>query len=708
MALPVIGPHRGIPSSQAPHNNNGTTLLDRSQVPRTSARGADGQQAESLVSSRVAGSSHHSEAVAVHTRVLLLLAVLSVAGTGWADTYRVRNTNDSGTYSLRWAIEQANSHVGRDRIVFAPHMSGKVIRAAGQLPLIYGNRTIINGDIDGDGAPDVAVRRTGLGTGYAISIQANYCTIAGLAITDFSGVGIHIKNAHHNTIRSCHIGVNLLGTKAVPNTDGGILIESSDYNTIGGASPGEGNVISAAVGDNGIHLLDSSYNVIAGNHIGVKRSGMEVLGNENTGIRLRRNVGACQENRIGGTTPVERNVFGGLRTGVNIDGATQNTIVGNYFGLAADGSTLLSIATECVLIGGGATGNVVGGTAPGERNVCAGDADYGVMLTEPNTTGNRVQGNYLGTNAAGDRQRRLDCGVYIGGGAKAQVIGGNLAAAGNYFTIKGYCYKAGVFLQSAGSGSLIRHNTFGILPNGEQAPLGMESGVRCEGCRPNIEDNLFARCGFGIGVMHAGANPRVSRNIFRNCSQGVYIDSDARCRLGDLGNSSSKDDGGNIFRPSNTWHIWNNTSYRVPAEGNRFGTTLRSEINAKLYDRRDDATKGKVDFIPLFGGVIPTGDSFPLTVTSATALPTKAGGAEVAFSLSASADVTVTVLNIAGRPVATVCRDLEAAEGPQRVIWSGRTDGGLRVPNGTYLARIAARSDDGRQAQAICRLRLAR
>lgn len=638
----------------------------------------------------------------MRTRVLLLLAAVTVGGDGSGDTYHVRNTNDSGTYSLRWAIEQANAHVGRDKIVFAARLDGKVVRITTNLPSISGNRTIIDGDIDGDGAPNIAIRRVLLGKGDGISIEADYCTAAGLAVTNFSGYGIRIRNGHHNTVQNCHLGVNLPGTKAVPNREGDMWVENADYTTI------QGSVISAAMSDDGIHLRDSSYNVVSGNYIGVKRNAMEILGDGHTGVRLRKNLGSCQQNRIGGTTPAERNIFGGLRTGVNIDGATQNTIVGNYFGLAADGSTLLRIATECVLIGGGATGNVVGGRTAGERNIFAGNARYGVMLTEPNTEGSKVQGNYFGTNAAGDRQRRLDIGVYIGGGAGAQVVGGNVAGAGNYFTIKGDAIKTGVRLQWAGSGSLIRNNTFGILPNGEQAPIGMESGVRCEACRPNIEDNRFARCGFGIGVMDTGANPRICRNVFRNCSQGVYIANDARCRLGDLGNASSKDDGGNIFRPSNTWHIWNNTAYRVPAEGNRFGTTLRSEINAKLYDRRDDQTKGKVDFVPLFGGVIPTGEPLPPTITGATALPTGAGGAEIAFSLAGPADLTVTVLTIAGRPVATVCRDREAGVGLQRAVWSGQTAQGTRAPNGIYIVRITARNADGGQASALCALRLGR
>jgi hypothetical protein len=153
-------------------------------------------------------------------------------------------------------------------------------------------------------------------------------------------------------------------------------------------------------------------------------------------------------------------------------------------------------------------------------------------------------------------------------------------------------------------------------------------------------------------------------------------------------------------------YICNLTANRIKAEGNRFGTTSRTAIDAKIWDRRDDNTLGRVDFNPLAGGVIPSGETVPLTVASATALPTGSGGAEIAFSLSAPASVTVGVFNIAGRPVAALVRGTPADAGLQRVMWSGRGHTGTQVPNGTYLVRVLARDDDGQQAQALCTLRL--
>jgi hypothetical protein len=221
-----------------------------------------------------------------------------------------------------------------------------------------------------------------------------------------------------------------------------------------------------------------------------------------------------------------------------------------------------------------------------------------------------------------------------------------------------------------------------------------------------VTENTLARAGRAIWVYEEDADPRIFRNNFRACSTAVEIDIDARCRLGNLGNPSTGDDGGNIFRRSNTWHIYNRTGNRIKAEGNRFGTTSRAAIDAKIWDRRDNNSLGRVDFSPLAGGVTPTGDTVPLTLASATALPTGSGGAEIAFSLSAPADVTVDVLNIAGRPVAAVLRDSATGSGVQRVIWSGQTAHGTPAPAGMYLVRISARNADGQQQTALCGLAL--
>jgi hypothetical protein len=640
--------------------------------------------------------------VRVHS-VVLSVAIL-VAATAAADVYRVRNTDDSGPDSLRWAIDQANKHAGPDRIVFAARLAGEGIRPLTALPRIQGSRTVIDADINADGRPDIALNGKKLAVGSGLHLwHATHCRISGLAIIGFPSSGIVLHQADYSTVNSCHVGVNLAGTKRVPNRVDDIRIELSSRTTIGGGSPVERNIIGSGElsVSFGIRVTyGSANNTIAGNYLGLNRDGTRAFGGMWGGVQ----VNESRENAI------EGNVFAGYDRCVELADCEANVVAGNYFGLAADGDSLLPIDIG-VMVRHGSTGNTIGGRSAAARNVFAGNADNGVRFIDSGTKNNRVRGNYFGLNAAGTRQRRIRQCVTIAAGyglPGRQVIGGGTPAAGNYFTPKDPSLTLGVATDlGCGHNSVIQHNTFGVLPDGTNA-TAMVVGVDLCGVSALVTDNTFARATRGISVYKAGASPRIFRNTFRGCKTGVSIDDGGHCLLGNLSNPGTGDDGGNIFRKSNTWYIRNLTANRITAEGNRFGTTSRAAIDAKIWDRSDNTGLGRVDFDPLAGGVVPSGEIVPLVVASATALPTRLGGAEIAFSLSAPANVTVGVFNIAGRPVATLMRDNSAGAGLQRVIWSGQADRGTRVPNGTYLVQIVARDDEGRQAQSLCSLWLGR
>jgi arylsulfatase A-like enzyme len=87
-------------------------------------------------------------------------------------------------------------------------------------------------------------------------------------------------------------------------------------------------------------------------------------------------------------------------------------------------------------------------------------------------------------------------------------------------------------------------------------------------------------------------------------------------------------------------------------------------------------------------------------VTGLAATPTH-GGAEVTFSLSAAAQVSVDIANLAGRPVATVTRGTKLPEGLQTVVWNGMSTRGLPVPSGTYIVRVAAYAPSGAINRAV-------
>jgi hypothetical protein len=96
-----------------------------------------------------------------------------------------------------------------------------------------------------------------------------------------------------------------------------------------------------------------------------------------------------------------------------------------------------------------------------------------------------------------------------------------------------------------------------------------------------------------------------------------------------------------------------------------------------------------------------------LAISSLAASPT-AAGAEIAFTLSSVAQVHARVLNIAGRPIKTLCHANECEAGTNTLLWNAMSDQGLVVPNGMCLVEVTARGADGGQARALAQVRLNR
>ncbi len=288
--------------------------------------------------------------------------------------------------------------------------------------------------------------------------------------------GIYIigTSASGNTILGNYIGTDVTGTGDLGNTSEGVHIRDASNNTVGGTTATARNIIS---GNNsfgvGIFTFGAvpTGNIVAGNYIGTDVNGATAIGNSQAGVSI---TGA--NNTVGGTTAGAGNLISGnSQEGVEIftSDATGNKVEGNLIGTNATGTSALANGFHGVIIRD-ASNNTVGGTTSGARNVISGNSQEGVRIQESSasTTGNRVEGNYIGTDITGtaDVGNVLD-GVVVLGGATANTIGGTATGAGNIISgndLRGVAIFTATSLGNPVLGNSIHSNTdLGIDLNGD-------------------------------------------------------------------------------------------------------------------------------------------------------------------------------------------------------------------------------------------------
>ena len=220
--------------------------------------------------------------------------------------------------------------------------------------------------------------------------------ISGNAVSTISGTGIVIEgsNATGNMVIGNFIGTNADGSAAVQNAASGVFVDNGAAgNTIGGSSPGEGNLISGnrPYGIN-IQNAGAAGNTIIGNIIGLDVTGASAVGNVGIGVRL---INA-PNTIIGGADASHRNVISANSSGNGIlvqSGSSGGLIQGNYIGPDISGTVDLGNLADGIEIQSSMTGFRI------EDNVISGNGSRGIEIGT--TTGTIIRGNMIGTDVTG-------------------------------------------------------------------------------------------------------------------------------------------------------------------------------------------------------------------------------------------------------------------------------------------------------------------
>lgn len=328
----------------------------------------------------------------------------------------------------------------------------------------------------------------------------------------FSGCqnGIRALFTRYNTIKGNFVGTNPAGTQAAkPNSIGIIISSHATYNTIGGALPGEKNIISNNNIGVDLSANSSAFTTVAGNYVGTDVTGTKAIPNTSWGVLVE--VGS-RNNIIGGTTPEERNIISGNFTGVSISdyAATQNSIIGNYIGLDVTGTKALPNQSGTGIFQ--SLYNRIGGSLPGEGNVISGNTQTAIRNFGIGPVHGVLMGNIIGLDAEGVKSLANDMGLLIDGGSH-NMIGGMSKGAGNLFSGN----AQGVRVSYAGTNyNWIAGN---IITKASQYAVMTENKAD----NNSFVGNTLTENRIGVSILQSVGNTLHANLISGNASLGIEI-----------------------------------------------------------------------------------------------------------------------------------------------------------------------------------------
>jgi subtilisin-like proprotein convertase family protein len=426
--------------------------------------------------------------------------VTGLSISGFANGVNLLSTSNTATVQCNYlgvlANGTSNGNVGR-----GANISGASARigglTAGQGNVISANG--IAGIVTNSGSTDTSIQNNFIGTDAAgISARAN-----STGINHFNGSATW-RDITRNLISG--------------NSASAIALETDD-------------IITGSSGDV----------VIAGNYIGINRTGTAGIANVGDGIRF--SAGSISNVRIGGTALSDRNIISGnSSSGVSLTGVNRITFLNNYIGLSSNGLAVVPNGGTGINNNGSSFITVGNGSADG-RNVIAGNRER-AMINVGAFSNITVSGNYIGTDFTGN-VGVANAGSLPGGGADAMVFSSSTNSASNIVVtgnvIGAFSGSLLDFWQTNVTNVTIQGNNLGIGANGTtvltpattEAQIflnGPDASQRAHnnfliGGSGNGQGNLIANGGnIGIVVNSTGTDIRVTGNTIRNfTNSGVAL-----------------------------------------------------------------------------------------------------------------------------------------------------------------------------------------
>ncbi len=405
-----------------------------------------------------------------------------------------------GTCTLRAAIQESNSRAGSDRISFqigCPASTAPIViqpTSTATTGLVLDDAAKQGTEIDGYTQCGAAPNNQATAGNAKIRIE-----IKGKA-KDLSAPSEQVKGVYGLTIRSPG---NLVRGLSLYHWDISLFIagESARNNRV------EGNFIGLNVAQN------------------TKTESADMDRFDNGGGDALRLQNRADGNLIGGVAPDQRNIITGGWDGLSMEYRTYNTqVYNNYVGLKQDGQTQFGNASDGIDINLGSAGNIIGGTAAGQRNVISGNFSDGLEVSHSpyiddafgdqfETKSNKVIGNYIGPSATGGTIKKAASakgansasGISLEDNVEGTEVGHNVISDNG---------NDGIRMWSRISNAHIHDNKIGVAPDGVTA---MANGL-------NIDPKDVRKGHHGIYMLGDSDHNLIANNIIaNNKGYGVLI-----------------------------------------------------------------------------------------------------------------------------------------------------------------------------------------
>lgn len=282
-------------------------------------------------------------------------------------------------------------------------------------------------------------------------------------------------------------------------------------------------------------------------------------------------------------------IIQGFDTGIRIEQST-NSVYGNYIGTNATGTAPAGNGRGVYIT---SSTNTIGGSSATMRNIISGNTAYGIHLENAGATGNKIQGNYIGTNVGGTAAvANSGQGIYLQNNASSNIIGTNGngiddATEGNLISGNN---SQGILLVGGSNSNAIAGNLIGTDVNGTAKVSNTSYGIYVNGSNSNqiggglvVQRNIISGNRYGIDLDGNSSQNKIQGNYIgtnitgtvalSNTYYGIYTTNITYCIFGTDADGVNDANEGNVISGNGftAIHLFRNCHYNTVA-GNLMGT----------------------------------------------------------------------------------------------------------------------------------------